>query len=62
VQTITINGVDYVDTNQAAAILGLKARTLINARSESRPHAPYIRHLGRVYYRLASIEALAGDR
>jgi len=37
VDTIKINGVEYVDTNQAAAILGLSARTLINARSEGRP-------------------------
>lgn len=57
--TIKINGVEYVDTNQAAAILGLSARTLINARSEGRPHVPYIRHLGRVLYRLADVEALA---
>ena len=64
INTITLNGVEYVDTRQAAAILGLSARTLINARSEQRPHAPYIRHLGKVYYRLADIQALAarGDR
>ncbi|PYC75196.1 hypothetical protein C7C45_04830 [Micromonospora arborensis] len=58
-KTTTINGVEYVETNQAAAMLGLSARTLINARSEGRPHVPYIKHLGRVLYRLADVEALA---
>ncbi|MFI6243952.1 hypothetical protein ACIBEF_29210 [Micromonospora sp. NPDC050795] len=55
----TINGVEVVDTNTAAAILGLQPRTLIAARSEGRPHAKVIKHGGRVWYDLASVYAAA---
>lgn len=54
--TIKIDGIEYVDTNQAAKRIGLSARTLINARSEGRTQVPYMKHLGRVLYPLSEVE------
>ncbi|MFI7429256.1 helix-turn-helix domain-containing protein [Micromonospora sp. NPDC049836] len=58
----TINGVEYVDTNEAARRLGLSARTLINQRSENRSRMRYIRHGGRVYYAVTEVEQYAREQ
>ncbi len=54
-----VDGVAYLDTLTAAKRLGLSARTLINQRSEGRSPMRYIKHLGRVLYPLAEVEAHA---
>ncbi|MFD6640300.1 helix-turn-helix domain-containing protein [Micromonospora chalcea] len=56
-----INGVEHVDTNEAARRLGLSARTLINQRAEDRSRMKYIRHGGRVYYAVQEVERYAQE-
>ena len=51
-----IDGIEYIDTNEAARRLGLSARTLINQRSENRSRMKFIRHGGKVYYSVFEVE------